>query len=175
MSDNIYVYAGREVVYDDLFIHYRRTASDDYPRRGGRLMVFDTAGAGVAFLLARVLFGAVLAFTGVNHFLDAEGMIGYAQAKGIPAASLGVPFSGGLLIAGGLGIVLGVYPTLAAGALAVFLAVATPTMHDFWNAPEEEYQGEFNNFLKNVALLGGALAFLVFASETWPLAVNVGL
>jgi putative oxidoreductase len=138
-------------------------------------MVFDTPGAGLAFLLARVLFGAVLAFTGLNHFQNAESMIGYAQSKGIPMASIGVPVSGGLLMAGGLGIVLGVYPTLAAGALAVFLVGATPTMHDFWNAPEEQYQNEFNNFLKNVALLGGALAFLVVASETWPLAVNVGL
>ena len=138
-------------------------------------MAFDTAGAGLAFLLARVLFGAVFAFTGLNHFLDAEGMIGYAQAKGIPMASLGVPVSGGMLIAGGLGIALGVYPTVAAGAVAVFLVAATPTMHDFWNAPEEQKQGEFNNFLKNVALLGAALAFLAFASETWPLAANIGL
>lgn len=138
-------------------------------------MVFDTAGGGVAFLLARVLFGAVLAFTGLNHFADAEAMIGYAQSKGIPAASLGVPMSGGLLLFGGLGIVLGVYPTVAAGALAVFFVVATPTMHDFWNAPEEQYQNEFNNFLKNVALLGGALAFLGLGSETWPLAANIGL
>jgi putative oxidoreductase len=138
-------------------------------------MVFDSAGAGVAFLLARVLFGGVMAFTGLNHFLDAEGMIGYAQAKGIPAASLGVPFSGGMLIAGGLGIILGVYPTIAAGAIAVFLVGATPTMHDFWNAPEDQRQGEFNNFLKNVALLGAALAFLALASTAWPLAANVGL
>ncbi|WP_251341689.1 DoxX family protein [Haloplanus halophilus] len=138
-------------------------------------MAFDTAGAGVAFLLARVLFGAVLAFTGLNHFLNAEGMVGYAQAKGIPMASLAVPASGGLLLAGGLGIVLGVFPTLAAGALAVFFLVATPTMHDFWNAPEEEYQNEFNDFLKNVGLLGASLAFLALAGATWPLAVNVGL
>jgi len=138
-------------------------------------MAFDTAGAGIAFLLARALFGAVFAYTGLNHFLDAEGMIGYAQAKGIPAASLGVPVSGGMLIAGGLGILLGVYPTIAAGAIAVFLVGATPTMHDFWNAPDDQKQGELNNFLKNVALLGGALAFLVFASEPWPLAANVGL
>ncbi|AZH24234.1 DoxX family protein [Haloplanus aerogenes] len=138
-------------------------------------MAFDTAGAGVVFLLARALFGVVFAVTGLNHFRNAEGMIGYAQSKGIPAASLGVPFSGGMLIAGGLGILLGVYPTIAAGAIAVFLVAATPTMHDFWNAPEEQKQGEFNNFLKNVALLGGALAFLVFASESWPLAANVGL
>ncbi|WP_299335677.1 DoxX family protein [Haloplanus sp.] len=138
-------------------------------------MMFDTAGGGVAFLLARVLFGAVFAFTGLNHFIDAEAMIGYARSKGIPAASLGVPMSGGLLLFGGLGIALGVYPTVAAGALVVFLIVATPTMHDFWNAPEEQYQNEFNNFLKNVALLGSSLAFLVLASEVWPLAANVGL
>lgn len=138
-------------------------------------MAVDTAGAGVALLLARVLFGAVFAFTGLNHFLDAEGMIGYAEAKGIPAASIGVPASGGLLIAGGLGIALGVYPAVAAGAIAVFLLVATPTMHDFWNAPEDQKQGELNNFLKNTALLGGALTFLAFANEAWPLAANVGL
>jgi uncharacterized membrane protein YphA (DoxX/SURF4 family) len=138
-------------------------------------MAFDTAGAGVAFLLARVIFGGVFVFTGLNHFLDAEGMIGYAQAKGIPMASIGVPASGGLLIAAGLGIVLGVYPTVAAGAIAVFLLASTPTMHDFWNVPEDQKQGELNDFLKNVALLGGALAVLVLASETWPLAANVGL
>ncbi|WP_248895290.1 DoxX family protein [Haloplanus halobius] len=138
-------------------------------------MVFDTAGAGAAFLVARVLFGGVFAFTGLNHFLDAESMIGYADAKGVPAASLAVPFSGGLLIAGGLGIILGVYPTVAAGAIAVFLIVSTPKMHDFWNAPPDQKQGETNNFLKNVALLGGALAFLVFASQAWPLAANLGL
>ena len=138
-------------------------------------MAFDTAGAGIVFLLARVLFGAVFAFTGLNHFLDAEGMIGYAQAKGIPMASLGVPASGGMLIAGGLGVALGVYPTVAAGAVAAFLVVATPTMHDFWNAPEDQTQGEFNDFLKNVALLGAALGFLMVAGEAWPLAANVGL
>lgn len=89
-------------------------------------------------------------------------------------ASLGVPVSGGMLIAGGLGILLGVYPTIAAGAIALFLVAATPTMHDFWNAPDDQKQGERNNFLKNVALLGTALAFLVVASDPWPLAANVG-
>jgi len=157
--------------YDERYNRFRHVRID----RGDRLMVFDSAGAGVVFLLARVLFGGVMAFTGLNHFLDAEGMIGYAQAKGIPAASLGVPFSGGMLIFGGLGLILGVYPTIAAGAIAVFLVGATPTMHDFWNAPEDQRQGEFNNFLKNVALLGGALVFLALASSTWPLAANVGL
>jgi uncharacterized membrane protein YphA (DoxX/SURF4 family) len=130
---------------------------------------------GIAFLLGRVLFGAVLAFMGLNHFMNVDSMAGYAESKGIPAARLSVVFSGGMLVFGGLGIALGAFPALAAGAIAVFLLVSTPTMHDFWAVPEEQQQSEMTNFLKNVALLGGALVFLVLSESVWPYAVGVGL
>jgi uncharacterized membrane protein YphA (DoxX/SURF4 family) len=80
-----------------------------------------------------------------------------------------------MLVFGGLGIVLGVFPALAAGAIAVFLLVTTPTMHDFWAASDEERMTEMTQFLKNVALLGTALGFLVVSQFPWPLAVGVGL
>ena len=115
--------------------------------------------------LGRLLFGGVLAFYGINHFQNAEEMTGYADSKGIPAADLAVPVSGGLLMFGGLGIVLWRLPRLAAGAIATFLAVTTPTMHDFWNAEEEAQQDEMIHFLKNVAMLGGALSLLSVADD----------
>jgi uncharacterized membrane protein YphA (DoxX/SURF4 family) len=115
--------------------------------------------------LGRLLFGGVLAFNGINQLNNAEGMIGYAESKGIPAADLAVPFSAGVLVFGGLGIVLWRLPRLAAGALATFLAVTTPTMHDFWNAEEEAKQDEMFHFLKNVAMLGGALSLLSVAED----------
>ncbi|WP_368280127.1 DoxX family membrane protein [Halomarina oriensis] len=117
------------------------------------------------FRMARLLFGAVLVFTGLNHFQNTEAMAGYADAKGIPNAETMVPLSGGLLVFSGLGIALWKLPKLAAGAAATFLVAATPTMHDFWNADEEEKQTETNAFLKNVAMLGGAFAFLVRAND----------
>ena len=126
---------------------------------------------GELFLLGRLLFGGVLAFNGLNHFLDAESMAGYAGAKGVPAPGLMVPISGGLLLFGGLGIAAGVLPTLAAGALVVFLLVTTPVMHDFWAAPEEKKQGELINFLKNVAMTGAALALLAISTTAWPYAL----
>lgn len=129
--------------------------------------------AGVIFLLVRVLFGAVLAFMGLNHFMDTDAMAGYADAKGVPAPKLSVLFSGGMLLFGGLGIALGAFPVLAAGALATFFVVATPKMHDFWNA--EDTQGEMTHFLKNVALLGGSLGFLALGGADWPLALNLGV
>lgn len=138
-------------------------------------MVFDTAGAGVVFLLARVLFGGILAFMGLNHFMNADQMVPYAEAKGVPLAGLAVPLSGGTLVAGGLSVITGAYVVVGAGALALFLLVTTPVMHDFWAAPEDQQQDEMINFLKNVGLLAGSLVFLTLASVQWPYAAGVGL
>jgi uncharacterized membrane protein YphA (DoxX/SURF4 family) len=126
---------------------------------------------GELFLLGRLLFGGVFAYNGLNHFLDAESMVGYAGAKGVPAPGLMIPISGGVLLFGGLGIAAGVLPTLAAGALIGFLLVTTPVMHDFWAVPEEQQQGELINFLKNVAMTGAALALLAISTTAWPYAL----
>jgi uncharacterized membrane protein YphA (DoxX/SURF4 family) len=127
------------------------------------------------FLLGRVLFGVVLAFMGLNHFMDLETMTGYAQSKGLPMPKVGVVVSGLLLVLGGLGVAAGLYPGLAALALALFFVVATPTMHDFWAAPDEQRQNEMINFLKNVALLGGSLVFYALSGRSWAYAVEMGL
>ncbi|MFC7154738.1 DoxX family protein [Halomarina halobia] len=137
--------------------------------------LFDGPGAAFVFLLARVLFGGVLAFMGLNHFTGGEEMAGYAGVKGVPAPDLLVPLSGGTLVFGGLSVALGVYPLLGSGALAVFLLVTTPVMHDFWAVGEEQRQQETINFLKNAALLGAALVFLVLSGVAWPLSLGVGV
>ena len=100
-------------------------------------------------------------------------MAGYTRSKGVPAARFAVVASGVMLVLGGLGIILGVYPVIAAGMLAVFFIGVTPTMHDFWNAPEDEQQDEINNFLKT-ELLAASLVFLVLCGETWAYALNMG-
>ena len=137
-------------------------------------MALGLSAAGeVAFLVGRVLFGVVLAFTGLNHFLDADAMTGYAESKGVPAARLSVLVSGGMLVVGGLLVAAGLFPLVGAGALATFLLVATPKMHDFWNVDDpQQKQSEMTDFLKNVALLGTALALLALAGEPWPYALS---
>lgn len=126
-------------------------------------------------LVGRVLFGGVLAFMGVNHFLDLEGQAAYAEMKGIPQPTAAVAGSGLLLVLGGLGVVVGAFAGLASLALVVFFLVVTPVMHDFWAAPEEQADQEMAQFLKNVVILGGALVFLALSSEPWGYALNVGL
>ncbi|WP_158057775.1 DoxX family protein [Halorussus halophilus] len=121
------------------------------------------ATASTTFRLARALFGGLLAFMALDNLRNLEGRIQYADAKGVPEAERAVPAATGSLLFGGIGIALWKLPTLAAGAVATFLAGVTPTMHDFWN--EEEPQQEQIQFLKNAALLGSALAFLKIGRE----------
>jgi len=142
---------------------------------GGGLMVVESAAGAVIFLVARVLFGGLLAFMGFNHFTNAKPMAGYAEMKGLPAPTFSVVASGVVLLFGGLGIVLGVAPVLAAGALAAFLLVSAVTVHDFWAVPEDQTQDETTKFLKNVSLAGGALSLLAVGGQAWPYAVGVGL
>lgn len=126
-------------------------------------------------LVGRLLLGVLFLYNGYNHFVDYEGRKGYAQYKGAPAPGLAVVSSGVVLVLGSIGIMAGIYPVISAGALAVFLIVATPLFHDFWEAPEEERANELNHFLKNVGLLGGVLVLLSLGGAEWDYAVNLGL
>lgn len=137
---------------------------------------FDSPLAGELFLLGRLLFGGVLAFMGINHFADLEAMSGYAEFKGLPAPRFSVVASGVLLVLGGIGIVVGVYPVVTAGALAVFLLVSAVTMHDFWSVEDpEEKQSEMTGFLKNLYGAGAALTLLAVGGTAWPYALGTGL
>ncbi|WP_049983080.1 DoxX family membrane protein [Halorubrum sp. BV1] len=137
---------------------------------------FDTPLAGEIFLLGRILFGATLAFTGVNHFGDLDAMTGYAEFKGLPAPRFSVVASGLLLVLGGIGVAAGAFPVLSAGALAAFLLASAVTMHDFWSVDDpEEKQSEMTSFLKNVYGAGAALALLAVGGTAWPYALGVGL
>jgi uncharacterized membrane protein YphA (DoxX/SURF4 family) len=139
-------------------------------------MAIESTAGGAALLAGRLLFGGVLAFMGLNHFRNVDGMAGYAASKGVPAARLGVIASGLLLVLGGLSLVLGAFPLVGAAAIAAFLVVTTHSMHDFWNVSDPEArQSEMTDFLKNVALVGGALVLFAVGAQAWPYAVGLGV
>jgi len=59
---------------------------------------------------------------------------------------------------GGLALVFGVFPRLAALALFAFLIPATLVGHAFWLAKDASvFAGQLINFLKNLAIMGGLL------------------
>jgi uncharacterized membrane protein YphA (DoxX/SURF4 family) len=134
------------------------------------------AGVGAATLLvARVLFGGVLAFSGLNHFMNTDELTKATATKGVPMARFAVVTTGVMFLLGGVGILLGACPVLAAGAVATTFLIITPPMHNFWAVPDDDFEEEFAQLLKNTALFGASLLFLAIGGQAWGFAVNAGL
>jgi len=105
----------------------------------------------------------------INHFSQADMLSGYAASQGVKSPKLAVFVSGLLLLAGGAGILLGVYVSWAVLALVLFLVPVSFKMHAFWKVSEPNMKMmEMVNFTKNMALLGAALMLLAI-STPWPL------
>ena len=124
-------------------------------------MTDDTSdGSAAPSRLGRLLLGLGLALQASEDFRDMEDTVEYADSADVPLPELAAPFASGMMLVGGIGIALWRFPRIATGATAAFLAVVTPTMHDFWNAEEGSGSGERLAFFGNVAMLGGVLVFL---------------
>ena len=110
--------------------------------------------------IGRLLFGLGLALQASEDFRDMDDTVEYAKSAGVPMADLAAPLASGMMLVAGLGIALWRLPRIATGAAATFLAVVTATMHDFWNADEDDRDGERLAFFGNLAMFGAALVFL---------------
>jgi putative oxidoreductase len=119
-------------------------------------------------LLGRLFFALIFLTAGPNHF--SSQMIAYAASQGVPLVSIVVPFSGLLAIVGGLSILLGYRARIGAWLIAIFLVGVTPMMHKFWIVPDPMmHQLQMIMFMKNVAMLGGALLISQLGSGPWSL------
>ncbi len=118
---------------------------------------------GLAVLLGRFLFVAIFLVAGANHF--SRQTIAFAASQGVPLASVTVPLSGILALAGGLSILLGYRARLGAWLIALFLVPVTLMMHKFWAIADPMMQQiQMVPFMKNIAILGGALLISQFGA-----------
>jgi putative oxidoreductase len=119
-------------------------------------------------VLGRILFALVFILFAPRHF--SAQTIAYASAQGVPLASIAVPFSGVLALAGGLSILLGYRAKIGAWLIILFLVGVTPMMHKFWAVADPTmHQMQFVMFMKNLSMLGGALLITQFGSGPWSL------
>lgn len=126
------------------------------------------SGAGPIVLLGRLFFVLVFVMSGPRHFLSQT--IGYAASQGVPLASITVPISGVLALAGGLSVLLGYRAKLGAWLIVLFLVGVTPMMHKFRAVTDPMMQQmQMIMFMKNVSMLGGALLISQLGSGPWSL------
>jgi putative oxidoreductase len=114
-------------------------------------------------LSGRILFALIFITAAPRHF-SREG-IQHAAQLGVPLATILVPLSGVLALAGGLSIALGYKARLGGWALVAFLIPVTFLMHAFWRLPDPVLaHTQQALFAKNISMLGAALMVAYFGS-----------
>jgi len=96
--------------------------------------------------------------------------IAFAASQGVPLASIAVPLSGIIALAGGFSILLGYRARIGAWLIVLFLAAVTPMLHNFWTiADPVMHQMQFIMFMKNLSMMGGALFLSQTGAGPWSL------
>lgn len=109
----------------------------------------------MAWLFIPAGFGKIAGFSGA---------VGYAASVGLPLPEVGVAI--GLLVelVGGIFLLIGFMTRPAALVLAFFTLVASFFFHAYWSLPADQATMQQLLFNKNIAVVGGLLAFAAFGA-----------
>jgi putative oxidoreductase len=125
-----------------------------------------TTSASAILLVGRVLFAVFFANAAYGHFKNHRMMTGYAKQSGVPVAFIAGWPAGAWLAAAAVSVGVGIWADAGALMIAAFVIPAAWFLHAYWQLDDPaQRQTQKQNFLRNVAFLGAALAlFALFAS-----------
>jgi putative oxidoreductase len=115
--------------------------------------------SGVTLLVARLGLGAIFLISGVGKLAAWSATAAFAGSKGVPTVLLAAATV--LELLGAISVLTGWKARWGAAALVAFLVPVTLVFHDFWAYQGAEAQLQTIQFLKNVGIGGGLLAFFV--------------
>jgi putative oxidoreductase len=138
-----------------------RTGSSPARRKlGGRHMW--TSWQNPLALAGRILLALLFIPAGLGKLTGFAGSVAYTAAGGIPFPQVAVVAALLLEIVGGIALLLGWGTRWAALALALFALVASFFLHNYWSFPAEQASAQQMLFYKDLAVVGGLLAFAAF-------------
>jgi len=112
-------------------------------------------------LVGRILFALLFLDNGWAHLAKREQMVPFGRSIGAPMAHISVPFTGAMMVVGGVLIILGFWADLGALLLVIFLPAADYLGHPYWRDEDPMMRAaQKAQFWKNIALAGAALFFL---------------
>ena len=123
------------------------SAADNVAARSGDIFL----------LLARLSMGWLFFASGWMKILNVAGAAGYLTNLGVPSPSLMVWLVLGCELLIGITLILGIAVRYSAVLTFVFLVLATAIAHRYWTYPAPQQGAQYSHFLKNLALMGGAL------------------
>ena len=114
-------------------------------------------GGDFLLLVGRVLLGWLFLASGYGKLMGIAGTTAYFTGLGMSPPAAFAWFAGFAELALGAGLILGLATRYAALATFVFVLVATLIAHRYWTYPAAQQGAQYNNWLKNIAIMGGAL------------------
>lgn len=120
-------------------------------------------------LLGRVLMSWLFIPAGFGKIAGFAGTVGYATSVGMPLPQVAIAVALVVELLGGIALLVGLKTRWVALALAGFTAVATFFFHNYWALPADQQMMQQLLFNKNVAVVGGLLAFAAFGAGAWSL------
>jgi putative oxidoreductase len=109
-------------------------------------------------LFGRIFLSAIFLFSAFGKLMDWSGTTQHMAEKGMVATSFFLAGAIALELFGGLSVLFGFMTRFGAAALVIFLVAVTPIFHDFWLEQGAAQMNQMQHFMKNLAIMGGALA-----------------
>jgi putative oxidoreductase len=120
------------------------------------------------YMLARLCMAVIFIVAGVRKLMGYEGTVKYFSSIGLPMPEIVAPLVMLIEIGGGLALLFGLRTLIVASILALFTAGTAMMAHQFWAADAAQFGNQLNNFLKNLAMIGGFLAIIVIERNRVP-------
>ena len=117
---------------------------------------------GTLLLAGRWLMAALFLVAGIRKIMMFGGQVGYFAKLGFPMPEVMTVLAIVIEVGGAILLIVGWKTRYAAWLLALFVLIATFAAHRFWEFEPAQQVGQMNNFLKNLAIIGG-LFFLAAA------------
>jgi putative oxidoreductase len=108
-------------------------------------------------LLGRLLIAALFIVSGIWKITHFPTTAAYFNRIGMPIGEAAAVLAIIIELGGGLLLAIGWRKRMLAWFLAAFVVIATVLGHRFWETDPARLFGELNNFLKNLAIIGGLL------------------
>jgi putative oxidoreductase len=119
-------------------------------------------------LVGRLLMASLFLSAGLPKALGGyEGFAKYIGGLGVPYPDIVAMVAVAVEVLGPIALILGLFPRLTALLLIAFVVIATGLAHRFWEFPEAQQMAQRNNFLKNVAIIGGLLFYYAAGAGAW--------
>ena len=117
-------------------------------------------------LVGRVFLGWLFLASGWGKLYGIAGTTAYFTSLGMSPPELWAWFAAIAELVLGAALILGIATRYATLASFVWVLVATEIAHRYWTYPAAQQTGQYNNWLKNIAIMGGMLyAFVAGAGR----------